>query len=521
MAGGKLSPRQKMINMMYLVLTAMLALNVSKDILKALTKLEDSLTQTIMTVENKNADVYETFKSAAKENPEKALKWKDKAFEVKVISDELFVYINNLKDSIVFASGGYVDGTFEDGTKIPTALDAKSQPANYLLTEQGPQKATDLKMELEGFRSEIIKIADSDPAIKSSLEGAFSTSDVKEGDKDVTWEYATFGEYPLGAILPFLTDIQARVRNAESEVLSHLGEQIGKGEVSFNTVEPMVMARTNYVTQGGNYEADVFLAAYDDSQDPTIIINGQTLSAEQIVNGKGKITFPANSVGEQTWGGKIIIKQIGQGDIEYDIPQTTYTVAPPSVVISPSKMNVLYRGVPNPIEIGVPGIDPAKIRVSGQGVSGSNGSYTANVSGIKGKEIDITVSVEDTKADGSKSMRTAGSKKFRIKGLPPAVGTIYKRSEGLFSKNAIANATIEAAFQDFPFDLALVVTSYEIAIPGSPPERVKNSNKIPSSVRDKIKKLKPGSTVSIRNIKAKGPNNLKVDRVGIISVDVN
>jgi hypothetical protein len=129
--------------------------------------------------------------------------------------------------------------------------------------------------------------------------------------------------------------------------------------------------------------------------------------------------------------------------------------------------------------------------------------------------------LEETKEDGSTSMRNVGSKEFRIKGLPPAVGTIYKRSEGLFSKNAISNATIEASFEDFPFDLELVVSSYEIAIPGSPPERVKNSNKIPSSVRSKIQKLKPGSTVSIRNIKAKGPNGLKVDRVGIISVDVN
>ncbi len=516
MAGGKLSPRQKMINMMYLVLTAMLALNVSKDILKALTKLEDSLSQTISTVENKNADVYETFVDAAKENPDKALKWKNKAFEVKEVSADVFSYIDAMKDSLVSVSGGY-----DEETGAPKALDAKSQPAAYLITEQGPQKATELKEKLNSFRSEIIKIADNDPSIKASLEGAFNTDDEKVGDKQVSWEYATFGEYPLGAIIPFLTDIQARVRNAESEVLSHLGKQIGKGEVSFNTVQAMVMSKSNYVTQGGTYEAEVFLAAYDDTQEPTIIIEGNQLSSENIVDGKGKISFPANGVGEQTWGGKIIIKQIGKGDVEYDIPPTTYTVAPPSVVISPTKMNVLYRGVPNPIEIGVPGVDPAKIRVSGPGVSGSNGQYTANVTGLKGKEINISVSVEETKADGTTTMRNVGSKEFRIKGLPPAVGTIYKRSEGLFSKNAISNATIEAAFEDFPFDLDLVVSSYEIAIPGSPPERVKNSNKIPSSVKSKIQKLKPGSTVSIRNIKARGPNGLKVDRVGIISVDVN
>jgi len=516
MAGGKLSPRQKMINMMYLVLTAMLALNVSKDILKALTKLEDSLSQTIVTVEKKNDDVYKTFDNAAEDNPEKALKWRDKAYEVKVISDQIFGYIHNLKDSLVMESGG-----FDDETGAPKALDAKSQPAAYLLAEQGPKKATELKIRLDNFREEIIKIADNDANIMSSLNGAFNTGDEKEGDKQVSWEYATFGEYPLGAIIPFLTDIQARVRNAESEVLSHLGSKIGEGEVSFNTVKAMVMSNTNYITQGGTYEADVFLAAYDDTQDPIIVINGDTLSAANIVDGKGKISFPATGVGEKTWGGKIIIKQIGEGSVEYPIPTTTYTVAPPSVVISPSKMNVLYRGVPNPIEIGVPGVDPAKIRVSGPGVSGSNGQYMANVAGVSGKEINITVSVEETKEDGTKIMRNAGSKMFRIKGLPPAVGTIYKQSEGLFSKGAVSKAKIEASFEDFPFDLDLEVTSYEIAIPGSPPERVKNSNTIPSGIRDKIEKLRPGSTVTIRNIKAKGPNGLVVERVGIISVDVN
>ena len=146
MAGGKLSPRQKMINMMYLVLTAMLALNVSKDILKALTKLEDSLSQTIATVENKNADVYKTFDNAAKDNPDKALKWKDKPYEVKAVSDQVFSYIHDMKDSLVSVSGGY-----DEETGAPKALDAKSQPAAYLLAEQGPKKATDLKVKLENL----------------------------------------------------------------------------------------------------------------------------------------------------------------------------------------------------------------------------------------------------------------------------------------------------------------------------------------------------------------------------------
>ena len=150
----------------------------------------------------------------------------------------------------------------------------------------------------------------------------------------------------------------------------------------------------------------------------------------------------------------------------------------------------------------------------------SSSSYNANVTKVSGKEVTISVSAEETDEDGNKTSRPAGSKKFRIKGLPPANGTIYKRSEGLLSKSAVANATVEAEFLDFPFDLALRVTSFEVAIPGSPPERI-SGNKMNSSAKTKINRLKPGATVSIRNIKAVGPKGVKVDRVGNISIDVN
>jgi gliding motility-associated protein GldM len=516
MAGGKLSPRQKMINMMYLVLTAMLALNVSKDILKALTKLNDSLVETIQTVEAKNADVYAALADAADKDPAKAKEWNDKALEVKQISSDIFKYIDGLQDSLVAVSGGFDD----DGT-TPKALDAKSQPARYLIAEGGPKKASDLKVKIDAFRTKLESIAKDDATISSNLKMVFATADVKEDDLVVSWEQSSFGEYPLGAILPFLTDIQARVRNSESNVLAYLSSQIGKGEVSFNSVNAMVNATTNYITQGGTYKAKVFLGAFDNTKAPKIIINGVELPASQIVNGMGEIEIPANAVGEQKWKGEIIIQTV-DGPKSYPIDEQTFTVAPQSVVISPSAMNVLYRGVDNPLEIGVPGVDPNKVRVSGPGVSGSGGVYKADVTNLKGKEISISVSVEETDADGKTTVRPAGSKTFRIKGLPGAEGTIYKRNSGLFSKSAIANATIEAGFQDFVFDLPLKVTSFEVAIPGSPPERI-TGNRLTGAVKTKIERLKPGATVTIRNIKATAVGNprVKLDRVATISVDVN
>jgi gliding motility-associated protein GldM len=511
MAGGKLSPRQKMINMMYLVLTAMLALNVSKDILDALTSLNQSLEQTVGTVETKNADIYSDFAAAMAEFPEKTKPFNDKAQTVKRESADLVDAIGVMKTEIVEESGGV-----DEETGAPKRLDALEDPANYMINQKNGEK---LKAKLESFKGTMTSMAAGNAQLVTTINKYFDTSPIKDGENTEPWVNHNFEHYPLGAILPFLTDLQAKVRNTESDVISMLKLNIDKGSVKFTDVEPKVIPKSTYVTQGGAYEAEVFLAAYDATANPTITINGKQLNPEDIKNGFGHISFPANSVGEQKWGGTIVLKQV-DGEKTFNIPEQSYTVAPQSVVISPTKMNVLYRGVDNPLEIGVPGVDPAKIRVSGPGVSGSNGTYTADITKVSSSEVTITVSVEEKDEAGKTSMRPAGSKKFRIKGIPPAEGTIYGQTTGLFSKNAISNAPIKATLPDFPFDLALTVTQFEIAIPGFPPEKV-NGNKMPSSMKDRIARLKPGSTVSIRNIKAVGPKNMRVDRVSSISVDVN
>ncbi|MGB0979835.1 MAG: hypothetical protein ACPGVV_10590, partial [Croceimicrobium sp.] len=176
MAGGKLSPRQKMINMMYLVLTAMLALNVSKDILKALTKLDESLETTISTVDAKNQDAYDILQRSAAEK-ESAKDEYQAALQVKKVTSDLFQYISAMKDTLVVVSGGWED---EEQT-IPKALDAKSKPLNYLVAEQGAQKATELREQIEAFRSKMIQLAENDPTISANISKVFSTEKEMEG----------------------------------------------------------------------------------------------------------------------------------------------------------------------------------------------------------------------------------------------------------------------------------------------------------------------------------------------------
>ncbi len=496
-----------MINMMYLVLTALLALQISKDILQALTKLDTSLEQAANTVNQKNAETYAAFDNAMADNAAKVKPFRDKALEVKEEADNLNSYIENIKTELVTMTGGL------DENGIPANLKNREKVANYLLN-QG--KATELKGEIEQFRATMLEAAGDDAALKQNIQALFDTDkqEVPGNTAAQDWEKANFEHYPLAAVLPFLTDIQARVRNTEADIISELQSNIGKQDVNFTGVKAMVDATSSYVIQGDYYEADVFLAAYDDTQEPEIIIDGKRLPEDQITNGVGKVRFKATSIGEQKWGGKIIIKQIGKDPIEETFT-SSYTVSVPTAVISPTKMNVLYRGVVNPLEIGVPGVDPSQVRVSGAGVSGSGGNYSANVTNIQGKEITISVSVQDE--DGT---RQVGSKLFRIKGLPPAVGSVYRKSEGLMSAGLLKNATIEANYEDFPFDLPLTVTSFEVAIPGFPPEQVRG-NRMTGDVKTRIERMRPGQTISIRDIKASGPGGLRVTRVGNISIDVN
>ncbi len=513
MASGKLSPRQKMINMMYLVLTALLALNISKDILEALTRLNSSLNQTVETVHKQNASVYAAFDRAVANDPKKASEWRDKAYDVKDESSDLVNFIEQLKTELVALTGGT-----DEETGLPIGLDKREDVANYLLN-QGNAEA--LKAKLETYRESLKSEVSDNEQLMANLDEVFYTGKVKVGEDGVEtdWESANFEHFPLAAVLPFLTDIQAKVRNAESDVIGELQRNIGKDDVTFTGVKAMVQPKSNYVVQGDEFEAEVFLAAFDDTQEPKITVNGESLPAEMISGGVGKVKIPTSGIGEQKWGGIIEIKQVGSGTKTYEF-SGSYTVAPPTAVISPTKMNVLYRGVDNPLEIGVPGVDPSNIQVSGAGVSGSNGNYVANVTNVRANEISIGVSVVETDEDGKKTSRSVGQKKFRLKDLPPALGTLYKRDGGQLSKGLIKNGTVEATYRDFPFDLALVVTGFEIVIPGFPPEKV-SGNKMPSNVKTRIDKIKPGESITIRDIRAKGPKGVRIPKVAAISIDVN
>ena len=432
MAGGKLTPRQKMINMMYLVLTALLALNVSREVMDAFYEVMVSQEASIETVEKQNSSIYTAFEAAAAENPVKAGPWRDKANDVKSRSAALYQQIEDLKRGVIEASGG-ADEESGDPNK-PQKMDDLEASPNYFLIQGNGAK---LKAALADYREFMKTEAEGNDLLMNSLDGTFDLSDHKHDGTTISWEQHKFEHFPLISVLTFLTKMQSDVRTSEANVIDYLQKNITASDLKFTGVRTVVMPKSTFVTKGGEYEADVFLAAFDDTQNPTVTINGQELSEEDIVGGVAKVRFPANRVGETTWNGEIKLVQNGEEKV-FPV-EGAFNVAPPSVVISPTKMNVLYRGVDNPLEISVPGVDPSNLIVSGTGVKKSGNGYIADVTRNKGGELKISVSVRD--GDKTSNM---GSKLFRVKNLPDASGSIFGKTEGLMSANLIKKAKVEA-----------------------------------------------------------------------------
>jgi len=283
MSKGKETPRQKMIGMMYLILTAMLALNVSKEAVEAFKKVDLSLTKTTANYIKKNDITYAAFRAAAEENPEKAEAWRVKAYEVKDRADELYNYIQDLKlEIITTAEGPESEALLPDGqidiNKVKK-IDENNVPSEILIGANQDGKGNDLKAQIEDFRTVLIDMLEGkDMSAEQSIMDILNTDDPMnlEGTGTENWVNANFQTLPLVAVITILSKMQVDVRNAETDVLNFLYTQIDAGSFRFNNIVPTVTTNTSYVMQGNTYDARVFVAATDTTQDLEIFVGPYT-----------------------------------------------------------------------------------------------------------------------------------------------------------------------------------------------------------------------------------------------------
>ena len=287
MAHDRLSPRQKMIGMMYLVLTAMLALNVSKEAVEAFIKVDKGLTLTIANYTIKNNIYYEAFNKAAEINPAKAGKFKTAAYQVKERADEAFNFIQGLKIEIINRAEG-PDNLAVKGNEVNVEevkrIDDTNIPSEILIGANETGKASALKAMLADYRESLITILDGkNPAAEEALRTSLSTADGLNKDKKIErWENLNFQTLPLVAVICILSEYQVSIRNGETEVLNYLYTQIDASSYKFNRLKAIVIPiSSNYVTLGSDYEARVFISATDTTQSPKIAVNNTILPLDE------------------------------------------------------------------------------------------------------------------------------------------------------------------------------------------------------------------------------------------------
>lgn len=496
MALGKETPRQRMINIMYLVLLAMLALNVSDTILDAFKNINDSLETSRSNVNNSVEQLFMAFENTKlKEEPERARPIYEKAKQARAIVGELNEYINTLKKEFEKQGGGY-----DEDTGDLSQRDNMDIAPGLMINKK---KGAELKEKINGTREKLLALLDEKDrgTVTFSLEANDPEKRVNGKKK---WEEINFGDgTPLTAAMAILTKIQTDAQNAESDVVKRILGKMDQAVVNLDQFAAVAVAPTSYLIQGQPYTAEVFLTAYDSKSDPSISVNG---SALQVSNGKGVYNVNTSKEGVFTWTGVIKVKQTDGTIKEYRTPEQRYQVSRPSAVVSPDKMNVLYIGVDNPLSISAPGTpaDKIKVSMSGGSLSGSNGKYVARVSSPGTAKISVSAEVAPGK------VQTLSTTDFRVKRIPDPIAKFGGKSGGAMASVALkAQNALFASLENFDFDAKFNITKFTMILAKPRADAIvlsTSGNSLSAAMKSALNGIGPGTRVIFDNIIAVGPD---------------
>lgn len=515
MAGGKLTPRQKMINMMYLVLTALLAMNVSKEVLNAFTLVNAGLQTSNRSLVDKNNIIYNQFAKQA-ETQEKAKPLYAKALEAKKIAKEIYDDIEEYKKDLIQKAGGVVDGEIVQRDNIDIGT--------HLFVENGGKAGRELYSKLANARKQFM-------AVNKGVVIPLNPDDVMKGkSKELTskgWEYATFNHVPVTAAVTILSKFQNDVIASEGIVIENLFKSINENDFKFDQLTAAVIAPSSYVMQGGKYTAQIFVAASSKDQDPEVFIGGIPAGAKktevgyepieskdgnvsgtklEVKDGKGIYEAAASAVGEKKYGGVIRVKNPNGDGFKLYPFEAGFQVGAKSVVVSPTQMNVLYIGVDNPIKISAAGVQSQDVSASisaGSLTKGANGEFIAKVSTV-GK---VTINVS-AKIDGK--VQSMGSEEFRVKRIPDPVPTLGGKLRGGNANAALikAQSGVVPLLENFDFQARFNVQSFKMiySSKGDVLSADASGPMLSAQMQGFLSRAKPKDIIIIDDIKVVGPD---------------
>ena len=495
MAGGKLSPRQKMVNLMYLVFIAMLALNMSKEVLSAFGILNNKIIESNGIADVRNQSSFEQLAQKAADQPGQFGEKKAKVDKIRKLSKDFAAYIESIKTEV---TKEYERD--EDGNLPFEAMDkGDAVDEMWFAGDKPTPKGQEFLDKLAAFSSDIKKAGGSsisDPEMKK-IEARFATAPVKSKSAGATlnWLDYNYKGFPLIATVTKLSQLQADIKTTESDVISGMFQSDLVAAASLTAYQPIVVPEKSAFFQGEEVKGKIILGKFDPSLvAKSVIVNGQTVKADA---GQANFSFSAGSVGEHEITGSFNFDEAGK---VVSLPiKGNYVVVPRpnSATISADKMNVVYRGVVNPMTISFAGISDDKVSASGAGLSKGSGVGKYNMSPGQGREV--TINVTGKLPDGKP---VADRKVFRIKDIPAPMGTIRGESSAKGQKNSLDVSTVGAKLEDFDFQLDIDVVSFNIKVPGQP-TIVVSGTRMDGRAKAAIAKASRGDLVVISEIKTK------------------
>ncbi|PRX52377.1 type IX secretion system motor protein PorM/GldM [Salegentibacter salegens] len=512
MASGKQTPRQKMINLMYLVFIAMMALNMSKEVLTAFGQMNEDLEESNATTSQRNDMAMAGLAAKAEEQPAKYEELKAKAEQISTLSDNLYATVGNLKEELL------ADFDAEDRSNYE-AMDRADKLDNlFFASGRVTPRGEEFVAAIDNYRNEVLSIlGDGFPQIRREVAKDFSTEEVTNNE-NVTKPWLTYNYqgFPLIASLTKLTQIQTDVRNTENDILSSMLEGQLQSDVSLTNYQAIVVPDKTAFFSGENFKGKVVLGRVDPTlKFENVTINGNKVESTQA--GQVMLDFPAGNVGEKEINGEL---QFKEGDSIVRIPiNSSYAVIPKpnSAVISADKMNVLYRGVQNPMTISIPGVGSISAQAPGLSSAGGAGQYVMNVTSLQAREVAINVS---GKLPGGETV--SDSKTFRIKDIPRPAGTVRGEDGSVqMQRNSLEVSTIGATLPDFDFNLDLNVTGFSFKVPGQPTIQV-NGSRLDDRAKAALRRAGRGESVQIFDIQAgiSGNSGYKLKKVSPVVIEL-
>jgi gliding motility-associated protein GldM len=494
-------PRQLMINLMYLVLTALLALNVSAEVMNAFFALDKGIKNSNDIVDTSNGQVkgaideqVKAYNSAINQNYKSAA---EKAIE---IANGFCEYIKGQNDMLVTAAGG-PDPKFADGR--PRDVKNKDVTTRIFVKEG---KGAEIESKIKETRESMLALL-TDPKDRAEVEKLISlgVEEIPTGTKSKNWVEYKFKQMPVAAVIPFFTKLKSDAKTSQTAILNQIFKRVGGTDIKFDKFLVAIAPNNGYVIEGETFAADVALAAYSSNPGAgvSISVNGSGLPVKE---GVAHYETKTSGIGKKTVSATASIKNPLTGQTETAKKDFTYEVGRRSVAVSADKMNVFYIGVPNPVSVAAAGVSSNELKVSCSGASltGSGSNYVVNAT----TPGEATISVS-----GGGLNQTF---KFRVKRIPdpfaqlPSNDRSYNRGGSVGNGTMKAMSSLVAVLEGFDFDAKCAIQSFDftyLAKRQDPVTYPNSGGSFNGNVTGAIGKSKPGDVLYFDNVKGRCPGD--------------